>query len=253
MRLVVLGSSGTYDTPGRPSSGYLIEHGDTRLWIDAGPGTFSALQTVTDYVTIDAVVISHAHPDHCTDLFGFYHAVRYGARPRHEVPVYCAEGLPERFDAFLSGHEDPRFEHRMFETMDFRVVGDGDEVRVGDFQLRFAAADHPPPTVACRIEADGRLLAYSADTGPAGTWAEVAKDAHLFLCEAGFQGEVDAKPWPHHLTAAEAGEIAKQANARRLMITHLWPTLDPKRSLLEAEATFGKEVELAVPGVNVKV
>ena len=81
----------------------------------------------------------------------------------------------------------------------------------------------------------------------------MAKDSHLFLCEAGFQGEVDAKPWPHHLTAREAGEIAKQANARRLMITHLWPTLDPKLSVLEAEATFGKEVELAVPGLDVKV
>lgn len=253
MRLVVLGSSGTYDTPGRPASGYLVEHQSTRIWLDAGPGTFAALQTVTDYVTIDAVVISHSHPDHCTDLFSFYHAVRYGARPRNSVPVYCAEGIPARFDAFLSGHEDPGFEHRIFETLDFREVADGDEVEVHDLILRFAAADHPPPTVACRIVADGRVLAYSADTGPAGTWAEVAKDSNLFLCEAGFQGEAEAKPWPHHLTASEAGQIARQANARRLMITHLWPTLDPKRSLLEAEATFGREVELAVPGLGTRV
>ncbi len=253
MRLVVLGSSGTYDTPGRPASGYFLEGGSSRLWLDAGPGTFAALQAVTDYVTIDAVLISHAHPDHCTDLFSFYHAVRYGARPRSGVPVYCPEGVPERFDGFLSGHEDPNFEHRIFEALDFRVVSDGDEVEVGDFTVRFAAADHPPPTVACRIEAGERVFAYSADTGPAGTWAEVAKEADLFLCEAGFQGSGDAKPWPHHLTAGEAGSIARQAGARRLMITHLWPTLDPKRSVLEAESSFGGEVELAVPGLSVKI
>ena len=253
MRLTVLGSSGTYDTPGRPSSGYLLQHESTKIWIDAGPGTFPALQSVTDFVAIDAIVISHVHPDHCTDLFGYYHAVRYGPRPRNGVPLYCPAGVPERLEAFLTGHVAPEKDHYMRDIFDFRVVGEDDTAQIGEISLRFAIADHPPPTIACRAEADGRVFAYSADTGPGGDWQELVRDAGLFLCEAGFQGDAADKPWPHHLTAGEAGEIAKRANVRRVMITHLWPPLDPKRSVLEAEAAFGREVELAVPGLTVKI
>lgn len=253
MLLTVLGSSGTYDTPGRPSSGYLVEHEDTMVWIDAGPGTFPALQTLTDFIRVDAVVLTHIHPDHCTDLYGFYHAVRYGARPRSGIPVFTARGIPERLDSFISGHEDPTREHRMFETFDFREVQEGDEATVGVMSLRFADADHPPPSVGVRVEAAGRSLVYSGDTGPEGGVGDLAKNADLFLCEAGFQGNSEDKPWPHHLTASEAGTMATEAGARRLMITHLWPTLDPKLSILEAEEAFGAEVELAVPGVATRI
>jgi ribonuclease BN (tRNA processing enzyme) len=92
------------------------------------------------------------------------------------------------------------------------------------------------------------VLAYSADTGPAGEWSRVATDADLFLCEATYQGEIEDKPWPHHLTAGEAGSIARRRGAKDLMLTHLWPVLDPDRSLQEAEQTYGKPVKLAVPG-----
>jgi ribonuclease BN (tRNA processing enzyme) len=161
--------------------------------------------------------------------------------------------MPDRFDAFLSGHEDPKFEHRIFETFDFRTVGGGDQATIGELTVRFADADHPPPTIVCRFEADGKAIAYSSDTGPGGGLVDLAEGVDLLVCEAGFQGDPDDKPWPHHLTAGEAGEIAKRASVRRLMLTHLWPTLDPKRSILEAEATFGREVELAVPGKTIAV
>ncbi|MGH8875591.1 MAG: MBL fold metallo-hydrolase, partial [Acidimicrobiia bacterium] len=67
------------------------------------------------------------------------------------------------------------------------------------------------------------------------------------------QGESRLKPWPHHLTAAEAGGVARARGARSLMLTHLWPTLDPDRSVAEAEEAFGHSVALAVPGMRVKV
>ncbi|MGH8874971.1 MAG: MBL fold metallo-hydrolase, partial [Acidimicrobiia bacterium] len=66
MRLTFLCSNGNYTTPGRPASGYLVEHGDTRVWLDTGPGTFAALQQVTDPWELAAVLVSHQHADHCT-------------------------------------------------------------------------------------------------------------------------------------------------------------------------------------------
>ena len=67
MRLTVLGSSGGYPAPGSACSGYLLEDADTRLWIDAGSGTFARLLEHCAPNELSAVLISHLHADHWTD------------------------------------------------------------------------------------------------------------------------------------------------------------------------------------------
>jgi ribonuclease BN (tRNA processing enzyme) len=158
-------------------------------------------------------------------------------------------GLAERLKTFLG---DP--DHPLGETLDFQVHGDGDRATIGEIEFEFAITDHPVPTLGVRATASsGRVLAYSADTGPQGDWSRIATGADLFLCEATYQGPAEEKLWPHHLTAGEAGSIAREAGAKALMLTHIWPALDPGRSVQEAEHTFGKAVGLAVPGMAVKV
>lgn len=249
MRLSVLGSSGTYPTPGRPSSGYLITHKGCRIWVDSGTGSFAALQELTDFARLDAVVVTHVHADHCVDLFPFYYAVRFGTSGRTGVPVFCPDGVADRLGAMLGVEEDDDF----FEVLDFRRVGEADEVEVAGTILSFALTQHPVPTIAVRAEAGGRALVYSSDTGPSRRVVELAQRADLFLCEATYQGGTDEKPWPHHLTAEEAGTMGRQAEVRRLMLTHIWPTLDPARSVAEAEEVFGRPVSLAVSGMEVDV
>ena len=249
MRLTILGSNGTYPTPGRPTSGYLLQDEGTSVWVDTGSGTFAALQAVIDFDLLDALVISHVHADHCVDVLGFYHAVKYGGRPRDAVPTYVPAGLSERLKGFLG---DP--DHPLGDTLDFQVQDDGHQVMIGSIEFDFATTDHPVPTLGVRAQgSSGRVLAYSADTGPAGDWPRVAAGADLFLCEATYQGPAEEKPWPHHLAAGEAGQIARDAKAEALMLTHIWPTLDPERSVWEAEDTFGRPVGLAVPGMVVNV
>ena len=248
MRFTVLGSNGTFATPGRPASGYLIQQADTRIWVDAGPGTFAALQAAIDYRTVDAVVITHVHADHSVDLFGFYHAIKYGPGGKSGIPVFCPEGLHEQVTCYLGGPgHDPNG------TLDFRICDDGATATIKSIDLRFAITDHGVPTLAVRAEAERRVLVYSSDTGPAGEWAQLAERADLFVCEATYQGASEDKPWIQHLTAAEAGQIARDHVVEKLMITHIWPFLDPERSVAEAEAAFGKPVGLAVPGMTVKV
>ncbi|NIA25546.1 MAG: MBL fold metallo-hydrolase [Gammaproteobacteria bacterium] len=248
MRLTVLGSNGTFPTPGRPTSGYLIRHADTRIWVDAGSGTFAALQAVIDYRTVDALVVTHVHADHSVDLFGFYHAVKFGPGAKAGIPVLCPEGLREQVVRYLGGPG-----HDPGATLDFQVCDDGATATVGAIGLAFARTDHGVPTLAVRAEAGGRVLVYSSDTGPAGDWARLAERADLFVCEATYQGATEDKPWSQHLTASEAGEIARSQVVDKLMITHVWPFLDPGRSVTESETTFGKPVGLAVPGMTVKV
>lgn len=243
MRLTILGSSGTYPVAGRPASGYLIEQGDTRVWCDAGPGTFTALPI--DAALVDAVVLSHRHPDHCSDLLTAYHVYGFGPEPRVGIPLFAPLSVIEALVAFAG--------EQMGRVFDFRPVDGGDRVEIGALGVAFARTDHSVPTVASRWETESRALFYTADTGPEGEWMRLGEDADLFLSEASYQGPPGLAEYPHHLTAGQAGEIARGCGARELMLTHIPPHLDPARSVIEAETTFDRPVRLAVPGAALQV
>ncbi len=239
MRLTVLGSSGTYPAPGRPGSGYLIEQGPTRIWCEAGPGTLMVLPI--DLALVDAVMVSHRHPDHCLDVIVASHVLAFGPEPRFGVPLYGPESALEALVGFVDGGG-------VKEVFDLRPLEDGDVVEMGELAVEVAVTDHSVPTLASRWSSASRTLCYSADTGPEGSWMRLARDVDLFVCEATYQGEPGVEEYPHHLTAGEAGSIARQVGASRLMLTHIPPHRDPARSVIEAEATFDRPVALAVPG-----
>jgi ribonuclease BN (tRNA processing enzyme) len=233
MRLHVLGSSGGYPVPGNPNSGFLLEHGETRLWLDAGTGTFAVLQGLMDFTKVDALVLSHVHADHCADVLPLYVAIRFGVAGDLRVPLYCPPGVRETLAPFFGD----RGWEELGQTFDFKPVDEGDQVEVGGVRLRFLRTQHPAHTLAIRAETGEGVLTYSADTGPATDLAGFARGSDTLVCEATYQeGKVGA---PVHLSAREAGETARRAGVRELALTHLWPTFDPEVSLREARETAG--------------
>jgi ribonuclease BN (tRNA processing enzyme) len=244
MQLDVLGSSGTYPVPDRPASGYLISHGSTRILCDAGFGVMAELQRRVSPDGLDAVVLSHRHPDHCADFLAMHHALAYGPFARRGMPVFAAPGLADRIAEFLGAGEG----HVLFDIFDFHEVGAENHVTVGEIDLRFAVTAHTVPTIATRFEAGGRSLAYSADTGPGGGFPALCSGANVVLAEASIPGERDDHDFAHHLTAREAGEIAREARAAKLILTHLRPELDWRQARADAERAFGGPVAIASPG-----
>jgi ribonuclease BN (tRNA processing enzyme) len=242
MRVHVVGSSGTFPAPGRPAPGYVIEQGDTRVWCDAGPGTFMSLPMDSDL--IDAVVLSHQHPDHCSDAMAAYHAWTYRPEPREAVPLLAPEGVWERLVHFLDKEPD---------CFAYRPVWTGDEAEFGDIHVSFVEMDHSVPTVGSRWEANNRTLFYTADTGPAGEWADLAEGVDVLLSEASYQEATKDRTYPQHMSAMEAGEIARRVGAHELVLTHIPPYLDADVSVAEAEQAFGRPVRLAVPGTSFEV
>ena len=236
MELTVLGCSGSYGSPsGGACSGYLVRAGDAVIWMDCGNGTFAHLQQHANPADLTAVVITHGHADHCVDIYGLHVLYKYGLE-RVGLPVYAPEGVERTLEGLVGEWTD---------TFDWKLVGDGDRASIADVKLQFSRTDHPLPTVGIDLEQGGKRLVYTADTGPDWSVEVFPAGADLVLSEATYQHD-DIRA-PIHLSARQAGEAARAAKARRLMLTHLWPTLDPVASVEEGSEAFGHAVTLAAP------
>jgi ribonuclease BN (tRNA processing enzyme) len=233
LTLTVLGCDGGYPGPGGAASGYLIEGGDTRLWVDAGSGSLAAIQGRLDLRQLDAVFISHEHPDHRSDLEGLAVVLAFEMK-RQGLPVYAPASLRP-----LVYHDFPG-------VFDWRVVADGDREQVAGLSLSFSRTDHGPETLAVRIEGEGRTLGYSADTGPAWSLQGLGPGLDLALCEATWLKAREGGA--HHLSARQAGAMAREAAVGRLVLTHRWPTVAARDSWEEGSEAFGSAVEQARAG-----
>jgi ribonuclease BN (tRNA processing enzyme) len=212
-----------------------VRAGGTTLWVDCGNGSFANLQQHARVEDIDAVVITHGHPDHCVDIYGLHVLYKYGLK-RDCLPVFAPEGVAKQLEALVGAWDD---------TFDWHVIGDHDATTVGELELRFSRTDHPPPTMAVEIAHGDHRLIYTSDTGAQWSPAVFGPGAELILSEATYQHD-DIRA-PIHLSARQAGELARDAQAKALMITHLWPSLDPVASVAEASEAFGRAVVLAAP------
>lgn len=232
LSITVLGCHGTYAGPGGACSGYLVQGAGTSLWLDAGPGTLANLQRHVGLADVDAVVVTHSHPDHWLELPVFHNACRYGLE-RRGVPVYAPRAVRRQCEGLGSTKG----------TFAWHVVSDGATATVGGLALRFSRTDHPVETLAVRVDGEGRSIAYTADTADGWSLEALGTGIDLALCEATVPA--DREGTAPHLSGRQAGAMAERAGVGQLVLTHLWPTADPGRHRAEAEATFGAPVEVA--------
>lgn len=240
LSLTVLGCCGSYPGPGAPCSGYLVQGGGVSVWLDAGSGTMANLQHHLTLDQVDAIVLTHDHVDHWSDVEGFFIATAYVVpRPPRSVPVYAPAGVRRAAARFADNDAS---------ALDWRDVGDGSEIDIGGLRLHFSRTDHPPETLATRIDGEGKSLGYSADTGPGWSLSALGPGLDLALCEATFLTPHEGS-YPH-MSARQAGLTAREAGVARLVITHLWPTVDPEEASADAEAAFGGPVTVAETGTR---
>ncbi len=248
----MVGCSGSYPGPDSPASCYLVEEDDDadrtwRLLLDLGSGALGALQRHTDALAIDAVFLSHLHPDHCADLCGYHVLRRYhpdGPQPR--IPVWGPAGTADRMAAAYGLPADPGM------TAEFDFRDHTGVVEVGPMTIEAVPVAHPGPAFGLRVRAGARTLAYSGDTGPCAGLDELARGADLLLAEASFRTGDDNPP-DLHLTGADCGRAAAHGNAGRLVLTHVPPWFDPAMAVAEAKEQFAGEILLASAGAVYEV
>jgi ribonuclease BN (tRNA processing enzyme) len=242
MRLTIVGCSGSFPGPDSPASCYLVEHDGSRIVLDLGNGAFGALQRHTDVYAVDAVVLSHLHADHCLDLTSYYVARKY--RPQGPAPIMPVLGPDGTAERMARAYDLPP-EEGMHGEFEFQQHVDVTEV--GPFRITTARVNHPVEAYGVRVEAGGRSLVFSGDTGATEALVELGRGADLALFEASWLSRHDNPP-NLHMSAAEAADHALRAGIGRLVLTHLVPWYDSADSLEEAAAVYDGELSLARPG-----
>jgi len=256
VKITVLGKSPGWQDVGGACSGYLVEEDDTAVLVDCGSGVFSKLRGMRDYADLDAIVLTHMHPDHYFDLVPYACALTYGPRghggrrpddggprpPRLLVPPDGAALL--RTMAVAGGQ--PQLLDGAFDMTEYDVA---QPARIGALDLRFQPVPHYVPTNAVELRcASGGRVTFGADHGPTDALDDFAAQTDLLFLEATLPTAPEDGESRGHLTAAEAGEHAARCHPRRLVLTHISDELDGERALAQARRSFDGPIELAREG-----
>ena len=237
MELTVLGCSGSYGAPvGGACSGYLVRAGDAVIWMDCGNGTFANLHQHVNPGDLTAVVITHAHADHCVDIYGLHVLYKYGLE-RSGLPVYAPEGVEHTLEGLVGEWTD---------TFDWKLVGDGDRDTIADVNLQVLAhrssASHRRASTS-RTTTSGSCTRPTPDR----TGASMRSTAAPTWCCRRRRTSTTTSRRRSTCRRAKRARRRGPRSARRLMLTHLWPTLDPVASVEEGSEAFGHAVSLAAP------
>lgn len=254
MSITVLGCSGTYAGPGGACSGYLVRSGTTTLWVDCGPGTLANLQGHVELGDLDAILVSHSHPDHFTELPVAYNALKWYLGVTG-LPVYSTAevrrltdevtGWPDGESSDATGATDDVF--------DWHMLSVAEPVRIGDITVSCSVTDHPVETMAMRFDHEAGSIVYTADTGPAWDPVPLAAGADVMVCDATMLERLRADGVPH-LSAAGAARMAVACDVETLVVTHAAPGSDTDAHVDEATSVVdGMNVIGAHVGLVVEV
>lgn len=250
--MVVLGSCGAWPEPGRACAGFLVEHAGFRIVLDLGYGTLSRLLTELGSVSargLDAVVVTHAHPDHCVDLHGLLRARWFGDRGAPAIRLCCPAGVVERLVELEDGDRTAVDATFVWSSLP------GDPLSLGPFRLISVPLPHHVTNVGVRLESTGPgggAIAYTGDTGMDPRLVELGRDADLFIVDATTRDQQpgSAPADALNLRDVEAGRVAAASGARRLLLTHFWPGNDREGSRRSAATAYRGPILVADEGMR---
>lgn len=224
-----------------------LSGGETML-IDASSGTVLLGRLEAAGIPLESVrhlFVSHRHFDHVGGLPPLLTALA----PLTEASLVI-HAAPETLRALRSllNLTIPGVEGWLEERLSWRELVPGKPTEAGDAEVTPFSMDHGIECVGFRVAQAGSVAVFAIDTRPSPEVIENARGADLLVHEA--YGPEDTAEHTHalgHSTAAEAGEVARAANVRRLILTHLRANrfVEPRTLAAEAKSAFGGSVEAA--------
>lgn len=236
MKLTVLGYYGGYPAKGIGTSSFLLTATNGyQLLIDCGSGALMALERILDPLRLNAVILSHYHADHIADIgvLQHYWQLAPGNKAQPMLPIYGSPLDEPHFNQLDWPHATEKHPYQVEEKL-----------KIGPFTISFFQTKHPVATFAMRFKEDDsdKEFVYTADTTVCADLPEFIQGAELLLADTNFYADKTGQRW--HLTAPEAGELAKMAKVPNLWLTHLPQTGLLTTLVTQAQQAAGQKVNV---------
>lgn len=242
MKLIVLGSGTGVPSLVRNAPGYFIEALGQEFLVDCGSGSLLQMERAgKHYRPLDAVFMTHTHPDHIGDLIPLIHALKITPGFRREKPLklFGPAGLAAFYhDCIAPVVTKPKH----FEVQITEVATPW---AFGGLNVRSAPTVHSDKlqSVAYRFEADHRSLVLSGDCDYDSALVDLSQAADLLVLDCSFPDALKVKG---HLSASECGRVAREAKVKKLLLSHLYPTAAAEDTrVMECRTVFEGDVQLA--------
>jgi ribonuclease BN (tRNA processing enzyme) len=252
MEITVVGTGTVVPRLERRQSCVVVETGGEMLVFDLGSGAMRGmLRANLDPFAVDRVFFTHFHPDHTVDVVPLLFSIKYGAEEERTWPLYLTG--PEPFGDFWAS---------LMAVWGQWMLGDYptyvseltheciSPLNLPGCRLSWAPVRHRPESIAYRLEAGDKALVYTGDTEYSESVVELARGAHTLLSECSFP---DESPVPGHLTPSGVARIASEAGVGRVVLTHVYPSVDNPLLVPEVERGYGGEILLADDGLKLSV
>lgn len=242
MKVTVVGHWGGFPKVGEATSGYLIEHNNYKLLLECGSGVVSSLQKIVDLGELDAVLITHYHYDHCCDIGPLQYARQIKTqlgKINNPLPIYAPKGEffnLLKWDNYTYGES----------------FNEESTLNIGPFEISFIKNTHPVDAFSVKIKCDGKVFSFTSDTSYFQELADFFKDSDLLIAECSFYADMDGTK-AGHLNSAQAGELAKKANVKKLLLTHLPHFGNHEDLIKQAKEHFHGEIFLASYLLNINI
>ncbi len=242
MELTILGSGTIVVSLTRWSPAYLLRACGKTILIDLGPGALRRMvEAGSGILDIDAICLSHFHPDHVADFVPLVFASKYavGSCRARDLTVIAPPGFGEFYAGLIEVFGDWIVPEAY--RLDIREA-DGSIVDLGACCVTTVSVNHSPESIAYRFEGEGASLVYSGDTDWSDGLVTLARGADLLLLECSFPDDMKV---PGHLTPSEAGRLARDARVSHLVLTHLYPPVENVDIVSIAGASFTGRITVA--------
>lgn len=244
MQITVLGYYGGYPDKGIGTSGYLLQSGNYNLLLDCGSGVLLELEKVLNPLQLDAVLLSHYHSDHIADVGVLQHYWQLvpGEKKEPVLPIY--------------GHDKDNENFKKLDWFDCTKGYEYDDqgtLNLGPFSITFQLTKHPVVAYAMRIydENSKETLVYTADTRYFDKLIDFCEDADMLITDTNFYQDREGTKW--HMTSEETGYLAKKANVKKVLISHLPQYGDLNDLLKQTKNAAGSSINVMLPKVGEKI
>jgi ribonuclease BN (tRNA processing enzyme) len=252
LKLTIIGSGTAAPQIERSAPCCLIQGNGKNIVADLGPGSSRGLLIHGGVAVgeVGLVILSHLHPDHCSDLAPFLFALRAGEPGRREpLMIVGPEGVEEHYRGLrrIWGH---RVEAKGYDLSVIDWVG-GD-LKWGGFTFRAAVTFHSTRNLAWYVgRPEGGGIILTGDGEGSEELVDLGRSSHhILVAECSLPA---GKVSPGHMNPAQAGGLAGRCGSAMLVLTHLNPDVEPGPARAEAEKHFGGEVIVAEDGMVIEI